>query len=318
MDKMANSITRRNFLGKLMMGALALLAGGCSQKTIWPARGSDKGSVRLTFFTDVHSRTEWDTPVAMARAAGAINARNNDLVIAGGDLITDGFQSSAAIVAPRWNAYMKMHQAIEADVYPTIGNHDLVGAKPSNGLPAAPNPRAAYLAHMGLDRTYYSFNAVGYHFIILDSIQVTGDKYKYQGIIWPEQLEWLKQDLSGISSETPIILATHIPLLSSFFSATKGGTFAARPNRVVVNNREVLEILQNHNLILVLQGHLHVKEMIRWQNTTFITGGAVSGKWWRGSWYGTEEGFNDITLTGNRVEYAYIDYGWAARRPVNK
>jgi 3',5'-cyclic AMP phosphodiesterase CpdA len=317
MDKMSNSITRRNFLGKLM-GGLALLVGGCSQKMAWPVRGSDRGAVGLTFYTDVHARIEWDAPVAMARAAESINSRNNDLVMAGGDLITDGFQSSPAKVAPRWDAYMKMHRAIKADVYPTIGNHDLVAAKPSKGFPAAKDPRAAYLAHMGLDRTYYSFSAVGYHFIILDSIQVTDDKYPYQGIIWPEQLEWLKQELSGISSEAPIVLATHIPLLSSFYSATMGGTFAARPDRVVVNNREVLQIFKHHNLILVLQGHLHVREMIRWQNTTFITGGAVSGKWWRGVWYGTEEGFYDITLTGNRVECSYIDYGWVARRPANK
>jgi hypothetical protein len=71
-------------------------------------------------------------------------------------------------------------------------------------------------------------------------------------------------------------------------------------------------------LILVLQGHLHVNEMIRWQNTAFVTGGAVCGKWWRGVWYGTEEGFYDITLTGNHVECSYIDYGWEARRPPNK
>ena len=68
-------------------------------------------------------------------------------------------------------------------------------------------------------------------------------------------------------------------------------------------------------LILALQGHLHVKEMIRWQGTTFIIGGAICGKWWRGPWYDTNEGFNLITLSGNRVAWEYIDYGWQARRP---
>ncbi|MBT8368860.1 MAG: metallophosphoesterase, partial [Deltaproteobacteria bacterium] len=177
---MTNSITRRNFLGTLI-GGLALLAGGCSKKMVWPAGGSDKGSVRLTFYTDVHARTEWNTPDAMALAADAINAQKADLVIAGGDLITDGFQSSAEQAAPRWDAYMKMHRAIKADVFPAMGNHDLVAAIPADGTPAADNPRAVYLDRMGLARTYYSFSAAGYHFIILDSIQVTGDDYQYQG-----------------------------------------------------------------------------------------------------------------------------------------
>lgn len=314
---MKNSITRRKFLGRLM-AAMGLLAGGGAILSGRSIRGSDRGAVRLVFYTDVHTRTEWDTPLAMARAAEAINAQNPDLVLAGGDLITDGFQSRALEAAPRWAAYMRMHQAIQGDVYPALGNHDLVAARPSDGTPAAQNPRSIFLAHMGLDRTYYSFNAVGYHFIILDSIQITGDEYEYHGIIGPEQLEWLKRDLSTVTQKTPLVLVTHLPLLTSFFNASQGATFAARPNRVVVNNRDVLEAIGNHNVILVLQGHLHVKEMIRWQNTTFITGGAICGKWWRGPWYGTQEGFNVITLTANQVDWQYIDYGWEARRPVNQ
>lgn len=305
-----NSITRRNFLRKLIAG-FAMLAGGGSIKAGCSLRGSDKGSIHLVFYTDVHARTEWDTPTAMARAADAINARKADLAIAGGDLITDGFQTSAAAVAPRWDAYMKMHQAIKADVYPAMGNHDLVAAIPTDGTPAADNPRAVYLDRLGLERTYYSFTAVGYHFII-------SDQYYYQGIIRTQQLQWLRKEFSTVPKRTPIIIVTHIPLLTSFFSASEGATYAARPNRVVVNNREVLKTMEEHNVVLVLQGHLHVNEMIKLRNTTFITGGAVCGKWWRGAWYGTEEGFYDITLTGNQVECAYIDYGWEARRPPNQ
>ena len=296
---------------------MALLAGGSSIKTGCYRQRLDNESLRLIFYTDVHARTEWDTPSAMAMAADAINARKTDLVIAGGDLITDGFQSSTATVAPRWDAYQKMHRAIKADVYPTIGNHDLVAAIPTDGTSAADNPRKIYMDRMGLDRTYYSFDAAGYHIIILDSIMVTGDEYPYKGIIHIEQLEWIRGDLNTVSKNTPIILVTHIPLLTSFFSASRGATFAARPNRVIVNNLDVLKTFEEHNLILVLQGHLHVAEMIKWRNTTFITGGAVSGKWWRGAWYGTEEGFYDITLAGNRVECSYMDYGWAAKRPAD-
>jgi 3',5'-cyclic AMP phosphodiesterase CpdA len=314
---MYQSITRRNFLHRLIAG-LVVLAGGGSIQSSCSGRKSGSASLRFVYYTDVHARTEWDTPAAMAMAAEAINARKADLVIAGGDLITDGFQSSAARVAGRWDAYLKMHQKIKSDVYPVMGNHDLVAAIPTDGTPAADNPRAVYLDRMGLDRTYYSFNAAGYHFIILDSIQVTGDDYQYRGRIGSHQLQWLQQDLAAVAKGTPIIMATHIPLLTSFFNASKGATYAARPNRVIVNNREVLKVFEDHNLILVLQGHLHVNEMIRWQNTTFITGGAVCGKWWRGAWHGTEEGFYAITVTGNHVEGTYIDYGWQTQRPSNQ
>ncbi len=93
---------------------------------------------------------------------------------------------------------------------------------------------------------------------------------------------------------------------------------AAPPNRVVENNTEVLEAFNGHNLHLVLQGHMHAKELIRWRDTTFITGGAVSGKWWRGPWHGTGEGFNIVTLRSDQIEWDYVEYGWRARRPVDE
>ena len=314
---MAHIITRRQFLAGMTAG-LGFLAGGGLMKRSWATAGSKKGSLRLVFYTDIHTRTEWETPLALEKAAHAINRMNPDLVIAGGDLITDGFQSSAAVAEPRWQAYMKMHRAIKADLYPTIGNHDLVAAIPEDGSTPTVDPRAVYLSHMGLERTYYSFDASGYHFLVLDSIRCIGGRLHYQGMISGEQLEWMKHDLSMVHASTPIVLVTHIPLLTAFYSATEGATFAAKANRVVTNNLAVFRLIENHNVILVLQGHLHISELIRWRDITFIVGGAVCGQWWRGPWHGTQEGFNLLTLAGNRVDWEYIDYGWEARRPQAK
>ena len=109
-----------------------------------------------------------------------------------------------------------------------------------------------------------------------------------------------------------------MPLLSSFVAATRGNTELPPHGRLIENNKDVLKKFRGKNLILVLQGHLHVDELIRWQTTTFITGGAVCGKWWRGPWHGTQEGFNVVTLKPDHVDWKYIDYGWEARRPKNK
>ncbi len=223
---MTYQMTRRSFLYSMAAGFLTL--AGCHPKTAaWPARGSDRGELRLAFYTDVHARQEWETPTALQHAAAAINARPADLVIAGGDLITDGFQSTEPVAATRWDVYMQMHRAIEVDLYPVIGNHDLVAANPKDGSPPAGDPRRIFRERMGLERTYYSFDAVGYHFIVLDSIHITRDDLQYRGMIEPEQMAWLKRDLAHTSKSTPIVVVTHIPLLTAFYSATKGGTFPA-------------------------------------------------------------------------------------------
>ena len=317
MDCAFEKITRRSFLKTAALGGWALTTGCAAPGVLWKRRGPAGRKLRIIFYTDVHARTEWETPLALQQAADAINARKPDLVIAGGDLITDGFQSSAALVEPRWQAYLKMHKAINVPVQPVMGNHDLVAAIPEDGTLPAENPRRIFLETFGLKKTFRSFDKGGYHFIMLDSVTISGGKMKYRGMIPAGQMKWLKQDIAGLSEDTPVILVTHIPLLTSFYQVTRGPAAPAPENRVIVNSREVLSLFSKRNLLLVLQGHIHVKEMIKFSGTTFITGGAVCARWWRGPWFGTEEGFNMITLDDNKVKWEYIDYGWQARRPMH-
>lgn len=311
---MTDKLSRRYFLKTLGAGG-ALVASPALAQSSWSIRGSERGMLRLVFYTDVHARSQWDTPTALAMAAGAINAQKADLVLSGGDLITHGFDSTHDAVAPRWDAYMAMAAAINGEHHTVIGNHDLVSARPEDGSPPAADPRLDYKRRLGLSRTYDSFDALGYHFLLLDSLRISADKYRYHGWVSSEQREWIKEQLSRIPREAPIVLVLHIPLLTGFFSATEGATFQAEPNRVVVNNVEVLDLFTEHNLVLVLQGHLHITELLQWRETTFVTGGAIAAGWWRGRYFGTEEGFSVITLRSDRVEWHYVNYGWHARRP---
>ncbi len=242
------------------------------------------------------------------RAVEGINSTHSDLIIGGGDLITDGFTSDLRSAAPRWDVYMDMHRGITGEHHTVIGNHDLVGVRPSDGSSPVADPRAAYKQRLGLSQTFYAFDALGYRIVLLDSLRISGDEYEYHGWVAQEQREWLKELLSRTSREMPIVLVLHIPLVTAFFGATQGAGTAAKPNRVVVNSVDVLELFAAHNLMLVLQGHLHVSEYLRSKDTAFITGGAVSGGWWRGPFHGTGEGFNVVTLHSNHVEWEYVAY----------
>lgn len=309
MNRQRPSLTRRE-----MLALSSVAVAGLPLRASWAAPGAGGEAFRIVFYTDVHTRVEWETPRALAMAAAAINAQRPELIVAGGDLITDGFQSSAETVAPRWQAYLEMHRSLRTRVEPVLGNHDLVAAIPEDGSPPSADPRGEFRRAFDLERTYRSIEAGGYRLLILDSVSVVGGDEKYHGRIEPEQLRWLERELATIDRSTPIVLATHLPLLTGFYQATEGATAAAPANRVVVNNREVLELFDEHNLLLVLQGHLHVAEMLRWRNTTFITGGALCGKWWRGAWHGTGEGFGVLTLRPDRVDWEYHGYGWKALR----
>jgi Icc protein len=309
-------ISRRGFLGS-MVAAGAAWGLGLPRRLAWSAPIPAGEAFRFVFFTDVHTRVEWETPLALEMAAKAMNSQSADLVLAGGDLITDGFDSTEGKVAPRWDAFMEMWNSLRGPQEAAIGNHDLVAARPADGSPASPDPRAIFREKLDVSRTYRSFDAGGCHFILLDGIQVTDTERNYRGFIDSGQMEWLSGDLEGVNPETPVILVSHVPLLTAFYQATEGATAPAPDHRVIVNSVDVLKCLEPHNLVLVMQGHLHVDEMLRWRRTTFITGGAVSGAWWRGPRRGTDAGFGVVTLRNGRVEWEYINYGWIPRRPSN-
>lgn len=306
--------TRRRFLT-----AAGAATGTACCWPLWASWAVSKPAPRLkiVFFTDVHARSEWDTPLALDMAAKAIQAEKPDLVIAGGDLITEGFESSPDKVGPRWDVYFEhLHSKIEAPIEAAIGNHDLVAAHPQDGTPPLNDPREPFLTKLRLKRTWRSADFGGVHVVFLDAIRIGGTQFEYEGWVDDTQLQWLARDLVAAGRDTPCIIVTHMPLLTAFYQATQGGGAAAPANRVVQNAHDVLKTFRGYNVLAVLQGHLHVNELLQWRDTKFITGGAVCGKWWRGEWHGTKEGFGVVSLEGHHVEWRYVEYGWQAKRPA--
>jgi predicted phosphodiesterase len=308
-------LTRRSFLATTSLGVPAA-ALGFPAFLSWFRPGARAGRLRIVLYSDVHARTEWETPRALRTAADAMNAQKPDLLVGCGDHVTEGFRSSAATMAPRWDVYVEhLYDRLEAPALPVIGNHDLTAARPRDGTPRAEDPRVVFRERFGVPRTYRTFEHRGYRFIFVDSIGLEPGAPTYQGWVDGEQKEWIRSVLSTVSEDTPVVLATHVPFHTAFYQFTLGTTKPPPRSRVIVNARDVLKLFENHNLVLVLQGHTHVDEIVRWRNITYITGGAVSGRWWRGHWYGTREGFGIVTLDGNRVDWEYVHYGWTARRP---
>ena len=57
----------------------------------------------------------------------------------------------------------------------------------------------------------------------------------------------------------------------------------------------MLAAFEGHNVVAVLQGHLHVNEVVVLKNTQYILSGAVCGNWWRGVRMGFPEGFTVVS-----------------------
>jgi 3',5'-cyclic AMP phosphodiesterase CpdA len=90
---------------------------------------------------------------------------------------------------------------------------------------------------------WYSFNHKGVHFIGLNNVQ----QIDAMGKLGEAQLSWLKNDLSGLSPSTPIVIFAHIPLWMVYPQWGWGTEDGA----------EALSYLKKFGSVTVLNGHIH-------------------------------------------------------------
>ena len=107
---------------------------------------------------------------------------------------------------------------------------------------------ASYLARYGKGANgggWYSFDHSGVHFIGL--VNVLNLKAGGLGTLGPDQVAWLKRDVSGLSSSTPIVVFAHIPLWT-VYPAWGWGTD---------DSEQALGLLKRFGSVTVLNGHIH-------------------------------------------------------------
>ncbi|MBN1271380.1 MAG: metallophosphoesterase [Candidatus Aminicenantes bacterium] len=265
----------------------------------------------FVFLTDIHIQPEKNAPQGFEKAITLINKLDPDFVITGGDLISDALGQNFEQAMSFYDLYLRLSKGFNMPVWNTIGNHEIFGLLESSGVDPSHPQYFKKMYENRIGKRYYSFDYQDWHFMALDSIDATDDR-KYIGWVGTDQLEWIAEDLQNIEPETPIVISTHIPFITVDRQIRKGSTEANPRGLVVVNSKQVLDLFKNHNLKLVLQGHLHILEAITAAGITFITGGAISGEWWDGPYHGVEEGFVLVKVKGQTFDWEYIDYGWEA------
>lgn len=272
--------------------------------------GSDGFS--FAFISDCHIRPELNAEKGCAKCFEQISASDHDFVIQGGDHIEDALEASRERATMLMDLYQRTERRhLRKPVHHVLGNHDCLGVFPKSGID--PSVRD-YGKQFYIDRfgpPYYSFDHKGVHFVVLDSIGLTEDR-NYEGRVDAPQLDWLRADLAAQPKGTRIIVVTHIPLVTAM-QCYEPESWLHTPHNwtFVVNGREVLRILRDHDVLAVLQGHSHVFERIDLNGMSFISTGAVAGADWRGSFLGTPEGYSEIFIAGRTVGARYRTYGFS-------
>lgn len=124
-----------------------------------------------------------------------------------------------------------------AEYYPVRGNHE--------------STYWLYDAFFDLpnDKSYYSFDRMGMHFIVLDCWNV----YKP---LEEKQMQWLKEDLEK-NKNKPISVAMHVPLFTS-------GKYEP------YNEPDLLALFDKYNVLFVFSAHVHSYERSLYKGTNYI------------------------------------------------
>jgi hypothetical protein len=132
----------------------------------------------------------------------------------------------------------QMLKASGLPVFYIPGEHDMLD----------PDGGKAFLSRFGKGSRgagWYSFDHRGVHFVAL--VNVADLKPGGMGNLGADQLKWLKADLAGRSSSTPIVVFAHIPLWTVYADWGWGTDDSA----------EALKLLARFGSVTVLNGHIH-------------------------------------------------------------
>lgn len=239
---------RRAFLknGVLMLSAIGLTKlSVCDAET-----GTGAGPVvRVGMMTDLHhadkdaagSRFYRETLGKLDEAAEYFRSDRPDVLVELGDLIdaADSVETELKYLS----TINRPFSAIATDRHYVLGNHCVDTLT-----------KDEFLAGVERERSYYSFDRSGVHFIVLDScFRSDGTPYGRRNFQWtdpnvpPEELEWLKADLQG--NRNPVVVFAHQRLDVS-------------DNHGVKNAAAVRSILETGgNVTAVFQGHSHKNDL---------------------------------------------------------
>lgn len=244
----------KNMVNVIKFVLFALLVQGvhsCCQK---------ESVVKFAIASDFHAQDMPDGKERVQAFLDAAKEENVDFIIELGDFCR--LDSASQPILNLWNSYT-------GEKYHVLGNHDLDNYT-----------KDEYVKGMGMKGSYYSFDKGDFHFIVLDGNNIyDGEKFypyakanyyidsKKRAFVNPEQIEWLKNDLSA--TDKKCVLFSHQSI-----------------EKTMGNREDVRQILEDANekagfkkVVLAFSGHDHSNYTEEINGITYMQINSASYVW---------------------------------------
>jgi Icc protein len=294
------SINRRNFIKQ---GGALLAASTLPLSLVEIAFGkSSENNFTFAFISDSHIThikgnefvRNWDRGLLRSVAETNLMDPRPDFVFYGGDIAQLGKPEEI-------DHGLEILSGLRDKVYYVMGEHD-------------------YYLDLGdywrkqLGPDHYSFDHKGVHFVVLNSI-LTWDEWTHDKwetgmdrmkqmarldnpngspfMVGEAQRQWLKDDLSGVSTDTPIVVFSHSPLQKIF----RGWNFWTE------DADQVQALLEPYRKVTVLYGHVHQIQYNQIGNISFHAAMATAWPWPYPSTYSQKASYlPKLTVDMNRAD----------------
>jgi Icc-related predicted phosphoesterase len=217
--------------------------------------------LRFIYFTDIHLDTGTDSLKGFESCLEAMMAHEPELLINGGDL---------GITTTALEQYAEVMSDVTVPVLLSHGNHEMC---------------SGYLPREQAGTVHGSLDAGEVHFVVLDVVRYFEPTAEHEAnwhVLADESLlEWLAEDLSRIDSTTPVVLACHVPLSTTFPQRMGQPADMRFPTNEIVGARQVLAQLERFEQVISLHGHDHENCRHHVGHIEIMTTAAVAGNWWR-------------------------------------
>lgn len=278
-----------------------------------PLLKGKKPVLRVAHLTDVHLKNELEAPAKFAKCLHHVQQQSPkvDFILNGGDIVFDMNKENLSNINSQWKLLediIKAESSIPAHY--CLGNHDVWWSENNKGQ--AVYGKQYTLDKLSLAKPYYSVEKNGWKFIILDSVHLDIDNTWYIGKLGDEQFAWLENELKNTNPATPILVLTHIPILTATLMIKEKvvNRWEMRGGDMHTDTAKIINLFYQYpNVKICLSGHVHLRDKVEYNNVTYICNGAVSGAWWKGNNKQTAPGYGLLDLYADgSFEEKYVNY----------
>jgi predicted MPP superfamily phosphohydrolase len=296
---MKDQVAKRERRAFLKNGTLFLLSAGVNTSMLGNVLGREadsKAKVRVGMVTDLHyadkqsagTRHYRETIAKLQEAGKQFERDQPDFIVELGDFI------DAADTVKAEKGYLKRinkdFSALPGKKHYVLGNHCVSFLT-----------KEEFLDGVGQQKSHYSFDVGGFHFVVLDScFRSDGKPYGRKNFQWTdanipeEQIEWLRADLSECKGNAIVFAHQRLDVTN---------------NHGVKNCKQVRKVLEDSGKVMaVFQGHSHKNDYKEIAGIHYcVLAAMVEGSGEQNSGYSTMDILSDgtIRLAGHRRQSAY-------------